>query len=60
MIGSFEVIKKKDISLTLELLQIMKIHDVFYLNLFQKATTNPLTGQVNKLALPVIINNEEE
>lgn len=38
----------------------MKIHNVFHLNLFQKATTNPLTGQVNKPASPVIINNKKE
>ena len=32
----------------------------FLPNLFQKASTDPLTGQVNKPALLMIINNEEE
>ena len=38
----------------------MKIYNVFHLNLLQKALTNLLIGQVNKLALPVIINNKEK
>ena len=60
MIGPFEVIGKKGISLELQLPQAMKIHNVFHPNLLQKASTDPLTGQVNKPAPPVIINNEEE
>ncbi len=38
----------------------MKIHNVFHPNLFRKASTNPLTGQINKPASLVIINNKEE
>ena len=38
----------------------MKISNIFYLNLLQKALTNPLIDQVNKSALPVIINNKKE
>ena len=38
----------------------MKIHNVFHSNLLQKASTDPLTGQVNEPAPPVIIDNEEE
>ncbi len=38
----------------------MKIYNVFHPNLLQKASTNPFTGQVNELTLPVIINNKEE
>ena len=60
MIGPFDVIGKKRISLELQLPQAMKIHNVFYPNLLQKASTDPLTGQVNKSATPVIIDNEEE
>ena len=60
MIGPFDVIGKKGISLELQLLQAMKIHNVFHLNLLQKASTDPLTGQVNELAPPVIIYNEEK
>ena len=60
MIGPFEVIEKKSISLELQLFQAMKIHNVFHPNLLQKALTDPLTGQVNELASPVIIIHEEE
>ena len=38
----------------------MKIHNIFYLNLLQKASTNLLTGQINKQILPIIINNKKE
>ena len=38
----------------------MKIHNVFYPNFFRKASTDPLTSQVNESVLPIIINNEEE
>ena len=60
MIGPFKVIGKKSISLELQLPQAMKIHNIFHPNLLQKTSINPLTGQVNKLVPPVIINNEEE
>ena len=38
----------------------MKIDNVFYSNLLQKALTDPLTNQINKLLPPVIINNKKE
>ncbi len=60
MIGPFDVIGKTRISLELQLLQAMKIHNVFHPNLLQKASTDPLTSQVNEPAPPVIIDNEEE
>ena len=60
MIGPFNVMRKKSILLKLQIPQAMKIHNVFHLNLLWKASTDPLTGQVNKPAPPVIINNEEE
>ena len=59
MISSFEVIGKKEILLELQLLQAMKIYNVFHLNLFQKASSDPLTDQVNKPAPPMIINNKK-
>ena len=60
MISPFEVIKKKSILLKLQLPQAMKIYNVFHPNLLEKASIDPITGQVNKLAPPVIINNEEK
>ena len=60
MISPFEVIEKKGILLKLQLPQAMKIYNVFDLNLFWKALLDPLTGQVNELIPPVIVNNEEE
>ena len=60
MIGPFEVIGKKGISLELQLPQAMKIHNVFHPNLLRKTSTDPLTSQVNEPAPPAIIDNEEE
>ena len=60
MIGFFDIIKKKNILLELQLLQTIKIYNIFYLNLLQKTLTNLLPGQVNKKVPPVIINNEEK
>ncbi len=40
--------------------QVMKIYNIFHSNLFQKVSTEPLIGQVNELASPIIINYEEE
>ena len=57
MIGLFEIIGKKNILPELQLSQIMKIHNIFHQNLLQKASTDPLTGQVNKSASLLIINN---
>ena len=60
MIDPFDVIGKKGISLELQLPLAIKIHNVFHPNLLQKASTDPLTGQVNEPAPPVIIDNEDE
>ena len=60
MIGCFEVIGKKSISLELQLPQAIKIDNVFHPNLLQKASTDLLTGQVNESAPPVIISNEKK
>lgn len=53
IIDYFEVIRKKDILLELQLPQAIKIHNFFHPNLFQKALTGLLIGQVNKIASPV-------
>ena len=60
MIGFFEVIEKENISSEFQLFQTIKIYNIFHLNHLQKALTDLLTGQVNKLAPLVIINNKEE
>ena len=60
MLGPFEVIGNKGVSVELQLPQSMKIHNVFHPNLLRKASTDPLTNQVNEPPPPVIINNKEE
>ena len=60
MLGPFEVIGNKGVSVELQLPQSMKIHNVFHPNLLRKASTDPLTNQVNEPPPPIIINNEEE
>ncbi len=60
MLGPFEVIGNKGVSMELQFPQSMKIHNVFHPNLLRKASTDPLTNQVNKPPPPIIINNEEE
>ena len=58
MLGSFEVIGNKRVSVELQLPQSMKIHNVFHPNLLQKASTDALTNQVNEPPPSFIINNE--
>lgn len=36
----------------LQLSQVIKIYNIFHLNLLKKASTNPLTDQVNEPILP--------
>ena len=60
MISFFEVIWKKVISLKLQLPQAMNIHNIIYLNLLQKTSTNLLIDQVNEPVPPVIIDNEKD
>lgn len=38
----------------------MKIYNIFYLNLLQKASTNPLINQVNEPISLIIFNNKEK
>lgn len=60
IIDFFDIIGKKDILQKLQLLQAMKIYNIFYSNLFWKTPTDPITCQVNKSKSPVIINNEKK
>lgn len=56
----FEDIRNARISVKLQLLQSMNIHNVFYPNLFCKASIDLLSYQVNKPPSPVIINRKEK
>ena len=58
MLGFFEIIRNKGVSIELQLPQSIKIHNVLHSNLFQKASTDPLTNQVNKPLPLIIINNK--
>ena len=60
ILGPFKVIGNKNVFIELQLLQSMKIHNVFHSNLLRKVSINPLTNQVNESPPPVIINNEKE
>ncbi len=60
MLGAFEVIGNKEISVELQLLQSMKIHNILHPNLLCKASIDPLTNQLNEPPPPVILNNKEE
>ena len=60
MLGPFEVIGNKGVSVELQLPQSMKIHNVFHPNLLRKSSIVAMTNQVNELLPLVIINNEEE
>ena len=60
MIGSYRVKQLVKMSCQLDLPILIKIHDVFHPSLLQKTAENPLPGQHNDLALPVIVNDKEK
>ncbi len=60
IIGIFDIIRKKNISLKLQLSQVMKIDNVLHPNLLWKTFINLLIGQVKELTPSVIIDNEKE
>ena len=60
MLSFFEVIRNKDFFIELQLPKSMKIHNVFYSSLLQKASIDSLTNQDNKLPYLIIINNEQK
>ena len=60
MVGPFKIKALVGLSCQLELLTSMKIHDVFYPSLLQKASADSLPGQHNDPAPPVIVDDEEE
>ena len=57
MLGLFKINRNKKVSVKLQLLQLMKICNVFYANLLQKASTNSLTNKFNELTPLFIFNN---
>ena len=60
MVGPFRIKALVGLSCQLDLPTSMKIHDVFHPSLLQKASDNPLPGQHNDPAPPVIVNDKEE
>ena len=60
MLGFFEFIGNKRVSIELQLLQAMKIHNIFHLYLLQKISIDLLTNQANEPLPLVIINNKEK
>lgn len=60
MFKFFEIIRNKKIFMKLQLPQSIKIHNIFDLNLLYKALIDPLTNQVNKPPLLIIINNKKK
>ena len=60
MIGPFTIKQLVGTSYQLDLSTSIKIHDVFHPSLLRKASTDPLPGQHNDPAPPVIVNNKEK
>lgn len=60
MLGLFKIIRNKKVFIELQFLQSIKIHNIFYQNLLQKMSIDPLTYWINKLLFLIIINNEEK
>ena len=60
MIGPYKIKKLVSLSYQLELPASMKIHDIFYPSLLQKALDNLLLRQHNDLVPLVIINDKKE
>ena len=60
IIGPYKIKKLVGLSYQLDLPTSMKIHDVFHPSLLWKASANPLPGQHNDPAPPVIVNDKEK
>jgi hypothetical protein len=60
-IGPFEIIEPIETrAYRLALPEIMKIHDIFHVNLLEPASTDPLPGQAISNLLPVEIDGEKK
>jgi hypothetical protein len=60
MTGPFEITRRIGNSYEVKLLEIIKIYNMFSPDRLRKAADDLLLGQINKLALPIIIIIEEE
>ena len=60
MIESYFIIKIVDASYQIQLLESVKIFDIFHFNLLRKTFENSLSKQVNELASSIIIDDEKE
>ena len=60
MIGPYKIKKLVGLLYQLDLPTSMKIHDVFHPSLLQKTSADPLPGQHNDPAPPVIVDDEEK
>ena len=60
MVGPFKIKALVGSSCRLELPTSMRIHDVFHPSLLRKASADPLPGQHNDPAPPVIVNDEKK
>ena len=60
MISPYKIKRLVGSSCQLDLPTSIKIHNVFHPNLLRKASTDPLPGQHNDPAPPVIIDNKKE
>ena len=60
MISSYRIKQLVELSCQLDLPTFMKIHDVFHPTLLQKTSDNPLLGQHNDFAPPVIVDDKEK
>ena len=60
MIGPYKIKKLVGSSYQLDLPTSMKIHDVFHPSLLQKTSADPLPGQDNDSAPPVVVDDEEK
>jgi hypothetical protein len=60
MIDSYRIKKILSASCQLNLLDSMKIHDIFHTSLLRKASNDLLFDQILKSSSPIIIDEKEE
>lgn len=58
--GPFKIIGKDGYSFHLELPSTLKMYPIFHASKLRRAATDPLPGQYNEPAPPIVINGEEE